>query len=59
MERGALRESGFEGQWDLIAGIRKRETFKGHTQGLIYIRNQGGKQWLHKHLGLGQTYLLV
>ena len=26
MERGALRESGFEGQWDLIARLRKRET---------------------------------
>ena len=26
MERGALRESGFEGQWDLITRLRKRET---------------------------------
>ena len=54
------RECGFEGQWGLTAAIswgNRNATLRGHTQGLMYTRNQRKKQWPHK--SLGQTYLLV
>lgn len=42
--RGALRESGFKGQWDLIAGLGKRETplLKG-THKVSYTPGTGGE----------------
>ena len=62
MGRGAPRESGFEGQWGLIAGIpqdwgkQKLHSWRAHSWSSAH-KDPGKKQWLHKRLG--QTYLLV
>ena len=53
----ALKASG---AWSLElhrTGRNRSVTFGGHRQGIMHIRTQGKKQWLHR--SLCQTYLLV
>ena len=59
---GIPRESDFESQHDLIAGLSQNwgnrdSTLGGHTQSNVHIGTQGKEQSPHRRLN--QTYLLV